>query len=113
MEEIHKKIEDYVENAEGPFFCIMGGDGDRIEVCKDITLEEITFNCLEGIWEMQKTRKPDVAAYAGFIFMYVLAFANMHNVKIREEDRLAIRNTALHIFEDRDSADSPSETVLQ
>ena len=34
-------------------------------------------------------------------------------VKIREEDRLAIRNTALHIFEDRDSADSPSETVLQ
>ena len=37
----------------------------------------------------------------------------IHNVKIREEDRLAIRNTALHIFEDRDSADSPSETVLQ
>lgn len=30
-----------------------------------------------------------------------------------EEDRLAIENTALHIFEDRDSADSPSETVLQ
>ena len=113
MEEIHKKIEDYVENAEGPFFCIMGGEGDRIEVCKDITLEEITLNCLEGIWEMQKTRKPDVAAYAGFLFIYVLAFSNMHNVKIREEDRLAIRNTALHIFEDRDSADSPSETVLQ
>lgn len=113
MDEIHKKIEDYVENVEGPFFCIMGGEGDRTEVCKNITLEEITLNCLEGIWEMQKTRKPDVAAYAGFIFMYVLAFANMHNVKIREEDRLAIRNTALHIFEDRDSADSPSETVLQ
>lgn len=111
MEEIHKKIEDYVEKAEGPFFCIMVGEGDRIEVCKDITLEEITVNCLEGIWEMQKTRKPDVAAYAGFLFIYVLAFANMHNVKIREEDRLAIRNTALHIFEDCDSADSPSETV--
>lgn len=59
---------------------------------------------------MQKTRKDDVAAYAGFLFIYVLAFANMHNVKIREEDRLAIRNTALHIFED---CDSPSETVLQ
>lgn len=110
MDEIHKKIEDYVENAEGPFFCIMGGEGDRPEICKNITLEEITFNCIEGIWEMQKTRKDDVAAYAGFIFMCVLAFANMHNVTIREEDRLAIRNTALHIFEDRDS---PSETVLQ
>lgn len=113
MEEIHKKIEDYVENVEGPFFCIMGGEGDRIEICKNITLEEITFNCLDGIWEMQKTRKPDVAAYAGFLFIYVFAFAKMHNVKIREEDRLAIRNTALHIFEDCDSADSPSETVLQ
>lgn len=110
MEEIHKKIEDYVEKAEGPFFCIMGGEGDRIEVCKNITLEELTFNCLEGIWEMQKTRKDDVAAYAGFLFICVLAFANMHNVKIHEEDRLAIRNTAMHIFED--SADSPSETVL-
>ena len=109
MEEIHKKIEDYVENAEGPFFCIMGGEGDRIGVCKDITLEEITFNCLEGIWEMQKTRKDDVAAYAGALFIYVLAFANMHNVKIREEDFLAIRNTALHIFED---CDSPSETAI-
>ena len=52
MDEIHKKIEDYVKNVEGPFFCIMGGEGDMIEVCKDITLEEITFNCLEGIWEM-------------------------------------------------------------
>lgn len=113
MDEIHKKIEDYVENAEGPFFCIMVGEGDRIEVCKDISLEEITLNCLEGIWEMQKTRKNDVAAYAGFLFIYVFAFAKMHNVKIREEDRLAIENTALHIFEDRDSADSPSETVLQ
>ncbi|GEM_PF-1113551 len=113
MDEIHKKIEDYVENAEGPFFCIMGGEGDRIEVCKDITLEELTLNCLEGIWEMQKTRKPDVDAYAGFLFICVLAFAKMHNVKIREEDSLAIRNTALHIFEDCDSADSPSETVLQ
>ena len=113
MDEIHKKIEDYVKNAEGPFFCIMGGEGDRIEVCKNITLEEITFNCLDGIWEMLKTRKPDVAAYAGFLFSCVFAFAKMHNVKIREEDRLAIENTALHIFEDRDSADSPSETVLQ
>ncbi len=110
MDEIHKKIKNYVENAEGPFFCIMVGEGDRIEVCKDITLEEITFNCLEGIWEMQKTLKDDVAAYAGFLFIYVLAFAKMHNVKIREEDRLAIGNTALHIFED---CDSPSETVLQ
>lgn len=44
---------------------------------------------------------------------YVFAFANMHNVKIREEDRLAIGNTVLHIYEDCDSADSPSETVLQ
>ena len=113
MKEIHKKIEDYVKNAEGPFFCIMGGDGERIEVCKDITTEEITLSCLDSIWEMLKTRKPDVAAYAGFLFSCVLAFANMHNVKIREEDRLAIRNTALHIFEDCDSADSPSETVLQ
>lgn len=113
MEEIHKKIEDYVKNVEGPFFCIMGGEGDMIEVCKDITLEEITFNCLDGIWEMQKTRKDDVAAYAGFLFICVLYFANMYNVRIREEDRLAIRNTALHIFEDCDSADSPSETVLQ
>ena len=113
MKEIHKKIEDYVKNVEGPFFCIMGGEGDRIEVCKNITLEEITFNCLEGIWEIQKKRKPDVDAYAGFLFICVLDFANMHNVKIREEDRLAIENTALHIFEDRDSADSPSETVLQ
>lgn len=113
MEEIHKKIEDYVEKAEGPFFCIMGGEGERIEVCKNITLEEITLNCLDGIWEMQKTRKPDVDAYAGFLFICVLAFAKMHNVKIREEDRLAIGNTALHIFEDCDSADSPSETVLQ
>lgn len=75
MDEIHKKIEDYVKNAEGPFFCIMIGEGDRIEVCKDITLEELTLNCLEGIWEMQKTRKNDVAAYAGFLFIYVLAFA--------------------------------------
>lgn len=110
MEAIHKKIEDYVE---GPFFCIMGGEGDRIEVCKDITLEEITLSCLDSIWEMLKTRKNDVAAYAGFLFDCVLAFANMHNVTIREEDRLAIRNTALHIFEDCDSADSPSATVLQ
>ena len=113
MKEIHKKIEDYVKNAEGPFFCIMGRDGERIEVCKDISLEEITLNCLEGIWEMQETRKNDVAAYAGFLFICVLAFAKMHNVKIREEDRLAIGNTALHTFEDCDSADSPSETVLQ
>lgn len=113
MEEIHKKIEDYVKNVEGPFFCIMGGEGDRIEVCKDITLEEITLNCLDGIWEMQKTRKDDVAAYAGLLFICVLDFANMYNVRIREEDRLAIRNTALHIFEDCYSADSPSETVLQ
>ena len=113
MEEIHKKIEDYVKNAEGPFFCIMGGDGDRIEVCKDITTEEITLSCLDSIWVMLKTRKNDVAAYAGFLFSCVFAFAKMHNVKIREEDRLAIENTALHIFEDRDSADSPSETVLQ
>ena len=113
MDEIHKKIEDYVENVEGPFFCIMGGEGDRIEVCKNINLEEITFNCLEGIWEMQKTRKDDVAAYAGFIFLYVLAFAKVHNVKIREEDSLAIGNAVRHIFEDGDSADSPSETVLQ
>lgn len=111
MDEIHKKIEDYVKNVEGPFFCIMGRDGDRTEVCKDITLEEITFNCLEGLWEIQKTRNPDVTAYAGFLFFYVLAFAKMHNVKIREEDSLAIGNTALHIFEDCDSADSPSETV--
>lgn len=110
MEEIHKKIEDYVENVEGPFFCIMGGESDRIEVCKDITLEEITLSCLDSIWEMLKTRKPDVAAYAGCLFLYVLAFANMHNVRIREEDLLAIRNTALHIFE---ACDSPSETVLQ
>ena len=100
-----------MKNVEGPFFCIMGGEGDRIEVCKDITLEEITLSCLDSIWEMLKTRKPDVAAYAGFLFSCVLDFANMHNVKIREEDRLAI--TALHIFEDCDSADSPSETVLQ
>lgn len=113
MDEIHKKIKDYVENVEGPSFCIMGGDGDRIEVCKDITLEDLTLNCLEGIWGMQKTRKNDVAAYAGFLFIFVFAFAKMHNVKIREEDRLAIENTALHIFDDRDSADSPSETVLQ
>lgn len=113
MKEIHKKIDDYVKNAEGPFFCIMGGEGKRIEVCKGITLEEITLNCLDSIWEMLKTRKPDVAAYAGFLFSCVLSFAKMHNVKIREEDRLAIENTALHIFEDRDSADSPSETVLQ
>lgn len=49
----------------------------------------------------------------GAFFIYVFAFANMHNVKIREEDRLAIRNTALHIFDDCDSAYSPSETVLQ
>ena len=113
MKEIHKKIEDYVENVEGPFFCIMGGEGDRIEVCKDITLEEITLSCLDSIWEMLKTRKPDVAAYAGFIFLSVFAFAKMHNVKIREEDRLAIGNAVRHIFEDCDSADSPSETVLQ
>lgn len=113
MKEIHKKIEDYVENAEGPFFCIMGGEGDRIEVCKDITSEEITLSCLDSIWEMLKTRKNDVAAYAECLFIYVFAFANMHNVKIREEDRLAIGNTVLHIFEDCDSAYSPSETVLQ
>ena len=84
MDEIYKKIEDYVKNAEGPFFCIMGRDGDRIEVCKDITLEEIALNCLEGIWEIQKTQKPDVAAHAGFLFLYVLAFANMHNVRLLE-----------------------------
>lgn len=111
MEKLFEKIKKYKDSIDGPFFCIMGGDGDRTEACKNITLEEITLNCIEGIWEMQKTRKNDVAAYAGFLFIYVLAFANMHNVKIREEDRLAIRNTALHIFEDCDSADSPSETV--
>ena len=44
MEEIHKKIEDYVKNVEGPFFCIMGGEGDRIEVCKDITLKAADFS---------------------------------------------------------------------
>lgn len=91
----------------------MGGDGDRIEVCKNITLEEIAFNCLEGIWEIQKIRKLDVAAYAGFIFLSVFAFAKVHNVKIREEDSLAIGNAVRNIFEDCDSADSPSETVLQ
>ena len=110
MKEIHKKIEDYVKNAEGPFFCIMGREGDRIEVCKNINLEEIAFNCLEGIWEIQKIRKLDVTAYVGFLFLYVLAFAKVHNVQIREEDRLALGNTARHIFED---CDSPSETVLQ
>jgi len=57
MEEIHKKIEDYVENAEGPFFCIMGGEGDRIEVCKDITLEEITVNCLDGIGNAENAKR--------------------------------------------------------
>ena len=30
MDEIHKKIEDYVKNAEGPFFCIMAGLAIRI-----------------------------------------------------------------------------------
>lgn len=113
MEELFKKIQKYKDSIDGPFFCIMAGEGDRIEVCKDITLEEITLSCLDSIWEMLKTRKPDVAAYAGFLFSCVLAFANMHNVKIREEDRLAIWNTVRHIFEDCDSADSPSETVLQ
>ena len=110
MEELFEKIKKYKDSIDGPFFCIMGGEGDRIEVCKGITLEEITLSCLDSIWEMLKIRKPDVAAYAGFLFSCVLAFANMHNVKIREEDRLAIGNTALHIFED---CDSPSETVLQ
>lgn len=74
MDEIHKKIEDYVEKAEGPFFCIMGGEGDRIEVCKDITLEEITLSCLDSIWKMLKTRKNDVAAYAGCLFHIRLCF---------------------------------------
>ena len=110
MEELFKKIQEYKRSVDGPFFCIMGRDGYRIEVCKDITLEEITLSCLDSIWKMLKTRKNDVAAYAGCLFIYVFAFANMHNVKIREEDRLAIGNTVLHIFED---CDSPSETVLQ
>ena len=113
MEELFEKIKKYKDSIDGPFFCIMGRDGYRIEVCKDITLEEITLSCLDSIWKMLKTRKNDVAAYAGCLFIYVFAFANMHNVKIREEDRLAIGNTVLHIYEDCDSADSPSETVLQ
>ena len=104
MEELFKKIQEYKRSVDGPFFCIISDAHAMTYLLKKVKAGDVLKDCFDAVWESIADTYASPSTYMEFV--YVLAFANMHNVKIREEDRLAIRNTALHIFEDRDSADS-------